>query len=432
MLILTGGRVVDPSLDLDALRDIRIESGLIVEIAESIDPAAHPGAELLDARGRVVAPGFIDMHVHLREPGQTWKESIATGAAAAVAGGFTAVAAMPNTLPALDEPERIEEVRRRALAANLARVYPVGAITKRREGVELAPFWRLFDAGAVAFSDDGSTIADAYVLRQAALYARDVPGPFISHCEDHSLKGDAVMHESLRSITLGLRGSPGLAEEIIVARDLLIAGEVRRPWHIAHLSTARSLALMRFAREQGIAATCEVTPHHLLLSDAFFHDFTATAKVNPPLRSEDDAKALRDGVRDGTIEVLATDHAPHTEEEKALLLDDAPVGFSGLEIAVGAYAEALPDLPLARFVALLSCNPARVLGIPGGTLAPGSPADLTLFGEALWRVDPGAFHSRGKNTPFAGRLFRRRAWATIVGGRVVMRDGLILPGGVIS
>ena len=252
-----------------------------------------------------------------------------------------------------------------------------------------------------------------------------MPGVFISHCEDGDLKGEAVMNEGARSFELGLAGSPGLAEDVGVARDILIGGDTKKPFHIAHLSTAMSAELVRFGRAQGIAVTCEVTPHHLLLGDDRFEDFGADAKVNPPLRVERDLAALRAAVRDGTIDAFATDHAPHTREEKAQLLADAPVGFSGLEIAVGAYAMALPDLPLDRFVALLSTNPARILGVRGGSLAVGVPADVTIFAERSWRVDTTAFHSLGKNTPFAGTTFRRRAIATIVAGRVVMRDGAI-------
>ena len=333
---------------------------------------------------------------------------------------------MPNTEPALDSPALIAEVVRLATSAGLARVYPIGTITRGRAGKELSPYWRLRDAGAVAFSDDGYTVASARVLRQAALYARDVPGTFISHCEDSDLKGDAVMNEGARSFELGLPGSPGLAEDLIVARDILIAGDTGKPFHIAHLSTATSAALVRFGRAQGTAVTCEVTPHHLLLGDDRFDGFRADAKVNPPLRLEADTAALRAAVRDGTIDAFATDHAPHTREEKAQLLADAPVGFSGLEIAVGAYAAALPDLPLERFVALLSTNPARILGVPGGTLRIGAPADVTVFAERPWRVDANAFYSLGKNSPFDGTIFSRRAIATIVGGAPVMRDGRVL------
>ena len=420
-ILVRGGRVVDPALGLDAVRDVLLRDGLVAEIAEHLAPPE--GAEVVEAAGAFVAPGFIDMHVHLREPGHSHKETIVTGCAAAVAGGFTAVACMPNTEPALDSPAAIAEVLRLATAARTARVYPIGAITRGRKGRELAPFWGLRDAGAVAFSDDGTTVEDARVLRQAALYARDVPGVFISHCEDERLKAGAVMNEGAQSLRLGLAGSPGLAEDVIVARDLLIAGDTGKPFHIAHLSTAGSVQLMEFARSRGTAATCEVTPHHLLLTDARFAAFTGDAKVNPPLRAESDAAALRAAVRAGAIDVFATDHAPHTPEEKEMLLEEAPVGFSGLEVAVGAYALALPDLPVERFVALLSTNPARILGVPGGTLAPGSPADVTIFADRAWTVDVARFHSLGICTPFEGMTLPRRPIATIVGGRPVMLDG---------
>ena len=421
-LLIRGGRVGDPSQGLDAVRDLLLRDGRVAEIGEHLEAG---DAELYDAGGTVVAPGFIDMHVHLREPGQTHKETIATGAAAAVAGGFTAVACMPNTEPALDSPALVAEVLRLAASAGLARVYPIAAITRGRAGKELAPYWRLHDAGAVAFSDDGTTVANPRVLRQAALYARDVPGVFISHCEDADLRGDAVMNEGTRSFELGLDGAPDLAEDVIVARDILISGDTQKPFHIAHVSTAMSLEVVRFGRAQSIVVTCEVTPHHLLLGDDRFHGFRADAKVNPPLRLERDIAALRAAVRDGTIDVFATDHAPHTREEKAQLLADAPVGFSGLETAVGAYAAALPDLPLHRFVALLSTNPAKILGVPGGSLRPGGPADVTIFAERPWRVEASTFHSLGKNTPFDGAGFSRRAIATIVGGRFAMRDGVV-------
>jgi dihydroorotase len=426
-LLIRGGRVVDPSQQLDALRDIRIENGLIVEIGEHLEPRdwGFDETTTLDASGAVVAPGFIDMHVHLREPGQTHKETVATGSAAAVAGGFTAVACMPNTEPALDSPALIAEVLRLGQAAALARIHPIAAVTRGRAGRELAPFWLLRDAGAVAFSDDGATIADARVLRQAALYARDVPGPFIQHCEDPVLKGDAVMHEGERSLQLGLPGSPGLAEDVIVARDLLIAGETEKPFHIAHVSTAASLELIRFARTRETIVTCEVTPHHLLLGDDHFAEFRADAKVNPPLRGQGDVAALRAAVRDGTIDAFATDHAPHTREEKAQLLADAPSGFSGLELAIGAYALALPDLALDRFVALLSTNPARILGVAGGTLRTGSFGDVTVFADHDWTVEASRFYSLGKNTPFDGWTFHRRAVATVVAGALVMHRGKV-------
>jgi dihydroorotase len=422
--VVRGGRVIDPSLGLDALLDVVIENGFITEIVEHADTAY---ARVVDATGAIVAPGFIDMHVHLREPGFTHKETIATGAAAAVAGGFTAVACMANTEPALDSATIVADVLRRAEAAGLARVYPIGAVTKARAGVELAPYHLLADAGCVAFSDDGSTVENALVLRNAARYASDLTSIFISHCEDPKLKGDAVMNEGGPSTRLGLPGSPGLAEDIIVARDLLIAEDTGKPWHIAHVSTATSLDLMRWARSRGVRATCEVTPHHLLLLDDRFDTYRADAKVNPPLRAERDREALLAGVRDGTIDVFATDHAPHGLDEKAQLLSEAPVGFSGLEIALGAYAAALPDLPLARMIELHSINPARILGVPGGSLAVGSVGDVTVFAERPWTVDTRLFHSKGRNTPFDGATFPRRALATIVGGAVVYEHGRVLP-----
>ncbi|HVA36445.1 MAG TPA: dihydroorotase [Candidatus Dormibacteraeota bacterium] len=418
-ILLRGGRVIDPAQGLDALRDVLIERGCIAKIAERIDDAEAAGALELDVRGAVVAPGFIDPHVHLREPGQSHKETIASGCAAAVAGGFTAVAAMPNTQPAIDSPQIVREVIERARAAGLARVYPIGAITRRREGKELAPYGLLAQAGAVAFSDDGSTVDDARVLRRAALYARDLEAPFISHCEEAALRAGGVMNEGATSARLGIAGSPRLAEDVVVARDLLIAGDTGKRWHIAHLSTGRGLELVKWARSQGIRATCEVSPHHLVFTDRLFEGFTARGRVCPPLRVEDDIAALRAGVRDGSVDVLATDHAPHTAGDKAGPLSETAVGFTGLEIAVGAYAHALPDLPLERMVALLSTNVARLLDVPGGTLAIGSAADVTVLRDESWLVDPEAFQSMGRITPFAGMRLPRRAVATIVDGRVV-------------
>jgi dihydroorotase len=422
--IVRGGRVIDPTLRLDAIRDVAIEGGFVSAIGEHLDTR---DARVVEAAGAIVAPGFIDMHVHLREPGQTYKETIATGTAAAVAGGFTAVACMPNTEPALDTAALVAEVLRRAEAAGLARVYPIGALTRARGGVELAPYHILADAGCVAFSDDGSTVASALVLRNAARYASDIEAIFVSHCEDATLKADAVMNEGRSSARLGLAGSPGLAEDIIVARDLLIAEDTGKPWHIAHVSTATSLDLVRWARSRGVRASCEVTPHHLLLLDDRFDSYRADAKVNPPLRADRDRQALLAGVRDGTIDVFATDHAPHGLDEKAQLISAAPVGFSGLEIALGAYAAALPDVPLARMIELHSVNPARLLGVPGGTLAVGSCGDVTVFAERPWTVDARLFQSKGKNTPFDGATFPRRAIATIVGGAVVYEHGRVMP-----
>ena len=410
---------MDPSQELDAVRDVRLQDGIVVEIGEHLE--LRDGEGRFDASGTYVAPGFIDMHVHLREPGFPEKETVATGTAAAVAGGFTAVACMPNTEPALDTPDTVRDLRAKPA---YCRVHVIAAITRGRMGKDMVDYTALAAAGAVAFSDDGVSVADAGVLRNAALAARGVRGRFVSHCEDACLKGNTHLHEGSTSAKLGLGGSPGLAEDTVVARDLLIARETRKPWHIAHVSTGVSVALVAAAKERGIDATCEVTPHHLVFTDAEVASQGAAAKVNPPLRSPDDAAALRAAVRAGTIDAFASDHAPHTAAEKTGGLESAAVGFSGLEIAVGAYAFALPDLPVTRFVQLLSTTPARLLGEDGGTLRVGSPADVTIFADRSWRVDPAAFYSKGKSTPFAGMTLPRQAVAVFVGGKRVLATGV--------
>ncbi len=413
-LLIKGGRVVDPSLALDAVRDVRIVGGIVYAIGE--DLAVRDDELVFDATGALVAPGFIDMHVHLREPGFSEKETIASGTRAAVRGGFTAVACMPNTRPPLDEPAAVEGVLQAAALDAACSVYPVAAITRGRAGKEPCDFEALAHAGAVAFSDDGDSVADPSVLRAAALAARDVEGVFISHCEDAGLKGEGVMTEGQTSRELGLAGSPALAEDVVVGRDLLIAGETGKPWHIAHISTHIAVDLVRQARARGVVATCEVTPHHLNLAADSVRELRSRAKVNPPLRTQDDVRALREAVRDGTIDAFASDHAPHTAAEKSTEIGAAAVGFTGLEVAVGAYALALPDLPALRFVELLSVNPARILKVEGGTLAVGSRADVTIFADRPWVVDPARFASKGRATPFEGRTLPRRVLATVVAG----------------
>ena len=425
-MLVRGGHVVDPAQRLDARLDLRLRGGVVAELSQHLSP--EDGEQIVEADGAYVAPGFIDMHVHLREPGNSEKETIATGTAAAAAGGFTAVAAMPNTNPALDTPELIRWVAQRGEEIGLARVYPIGAITRGRKGQEVAAYDALADAGAVAFSDDGNTVMDTAVMLLAARQQRLL----IVHCEDERLKQGTVMTLGPTSRKLGVAGVPPVSEDAIVSRDVLVAAQADCPLHVAHISTRNAVEIVRWAKDvprpQGerFSLTCEAAPHHLVFTEADVEQFGARAKVNPPLRFEEDVRALCDAVRDGTIDVFATDHAPHTQLEKSGGLQDACVGFTGLEIAVGAFAYAIADLPVTRFVELLSTNPARILGVRGGTLIPGAAADVTIFADRPWRVDPSEFHSKGKTTPFAGMTLPRRAIATIVGGRLVMQDGRIL------
>lgn len=423
-MLIANGHVVDPAMSLDARLDVRIRNGLIVELGEHLVP--EPDEDVLDASNAYVAPGFIDMHVHLREPGNPEKETLETGAAAAAAGGFTSVAAMPNTRPAIDSPEVVRGLLARSEEIGLARIYPIAAITKARAGKELVDYDALLQAGALAFSDDGSTVMDNALMLRAAEHRKLL----IVHCEDERLKQGTVMTLGPTSRKLGLPGVPALSEDVVVARDVLVAAQAECPLHIAHISTAAAVGIVRWAKQarDALAAswlTCEVAPHHLTFTEADVERLGPRGKVNPPLRFESDARALRDAVRDGTIDVFATDHAPHTHAEKSGSMEEACVGFTGLEVAVGAYAHALPGLPATRFVELLSTNPARILGVRGGTLAPGKPADVTVFADRPWTVDPEQFYSKGKATPFAGMTLPRRAIATIVGGKKVLFEGRV-------
>jgi dihydroorotase len=419
-LVIRGARVVDPSQDLDRIADLLIEDGKIVAAGGSI-PAG--GAEIVDARGLVAVPGFVDMHVHLREPGFEYKETVASGTRAAAAGGFTAVASMANTHPVNDCAAVTEFIRKKAAEARMARVHPIGATTRSMEGKELAEIGEMVAAGAVAISDDGRPVEDANVMRRAMEYAKAFGIAVIEHCETLELHPGGVMNEGYWSTALGLRGIPRASEEIAVARNVRLAELTGARFHVAHLSTAGALASVRGAKARGLSVTCEVTPHHLLLTDERACGYDTQAKMKPPLTTEEDRQALLAGLRDGAVDAIATDHAPHHPDEKDDDFDSAPFGIVGLETAVSLCLDRLVRpgiIPLGRLVELLSSGPARILKVEGGTLAPGARADVTLLDlERPFRVEPQSFLSKGKSTPFAGWELRGRAVRTIVGGETV-------------
>jgi dihydroorotase len=424
-LLIKGGRIIDPSQQLDRIADLLIEDGRVKSLEEpgSAGAVSASDSEVFDATGLIIAPGFIDLHVHLREPGEEYKETIASGAAAAVAGGFTSICAMPNTKPVNDNASVTRFIIEKGREAGLARVYPVGAVTRESKGEELAEMAEMKAAGAVAVSDDGRPVMNSQVMRHAMEYARDHGLVVVDHCQDLHLAAGGVMHEGRYSTLLGLRGMSSAAEESQVARDIMLAELTGARVHIAHISTEGSVELVRRAKGKGIAVTCEVTPHHLALTDAAVIGFDTNTKTSPPLRSEKDRAALIDGVRDGTIDAIATDHAPHHSDEKMLEYDRAPSGVVGLETALGVVLTALhhsAGVPLSRIVEMLTIGPARAFSLPGGTLAPGSPADITIFDpEREWTVDPQRFKSKSRNTPFAGWKLRGQVVVTFVRGKRV-------------
>lgn len=425
-LLVRGGRLVDPAAGRDGNFDVVLRDGTVAAIGEAL---SADGAEVLDARGLLVFPGFIDLHAHLREPGQEYAETIASGSAAAAAGGFTAVCAMPNTDPANDSRTVTAFVAARAQLAGGARVYPIGAITRGRRGEELAEFGEMRNSGAVAVSDDGDWLADGDLLRRAIEHAAPFGITVVQHAEDRSLSRRAPMHEGAVSTRLGLAGQPDVAEAAAVARDLLIAAMAGGRLHFAHLSTALAVNSVREAKARGSSVTCEATPHHLTLTDdeVARSGYSTRFKMNPPLRERADVAALVDALVDGTIDAIATDHAPHHADEKDVEFDAAPFGVVGLETAAAVIFDRLVApgrLSLTRFAELFSAGPARVFGLPGGTLAPGSPADVTIFDpERRWTVDPSRFASLGRSTPFAGWDLVGAPAVTVVGGRVVWRRG---------
>jgi dihydroorotase len=422
-ILLAGGRVIDPARGADAVADVLLVDGKVEAIGTGL--GRPDGAELVDASGLVVAPGLVDLHVHLREPGQEDLETVATGAMAAAAGGFTAICAMPNTDPVTDNQAAVGFIVRQAMRAGKARVYPIGALSMGQHGEQLTEFGELIGAGAVAVSDDGRPVVSSHLMRTALEYAQVFGIPVADHCEDPTLSQGGAMHEGLVSTRLGLQGIPAAAEEIHVARDILLAELTGGHVHLCHMSTRGSVELIRRAKDKGLRVTAEATPHHFTLTHERVEGYDTNAKMNPPLREAADREAIREALRDGTIDVIATDHAPHHYDAKEREFDLAPNGILGLETALGLAIRELVEpglLSLPRLVELMSTVPARTFRLPGGTLATGAPADVVVFDPALrWTVDPAAFHSKSRNTPFGGAELAGRVALTIVGGRVVYR-----------
>ncbi len=436
--LIKGGRVIDPYLGLDKVADVAIEDGKVVGVDSGID-LEH--AEVVDATGKIVCPGFIDLHTHLREPGFEYKETIATGTAAAARGGFTTVCAMPNTSPVMDSRSIVDFVLTKAAEEGVVRVLPIGAVTKGSKGKELAEMGELAEAGAIGFSDDGHPVSDDNVMRQALGYASSLGLPIINHAEVASLSSGGVMNEGWVATRLGLKGIPNSAEEIMVARDIELARLTGGRVHIAHASTAGTIELVRRAKEHGINVTCEVTPHHLTLADETvmghlsangpFDTLTeaaydSNARVAPPLRSREDVEAMVEALKEGVIDFIATDHAPHGTVDKQTTFEDAANGISNLETALGSVMALVhaDSVPLPVLIDKLTASPAGFLGRSDlGTLRAGSTADVTIIDpDTEWVVEPSEFASKGKNTPLAGATLRGRVAATVFGGRVVYRE----------
>jgi dihydroorotase len=424
-LLLRGGRLVDPSQRLDAIGDVLLSEGKVEALGGSIDIGSRTDVAVIDCAGLVVSPGFIDVHCHLREPGREDVETIATGARAAAAGGFTAVCAMPNTDPVTDNQAAVGFIIRQAARAKAARVYPIGAISVGQRGESLAEFGEMVGAGAVAVSDDGRPVASAHLMRTALEYARTFGIPVADHCEEPTLANGGAMNEGIVSARLGLKGVPNEAEEIMAIRDILLARRTGGHIHLCHMSTRGSVELIQWGKERNILVTAEVCPHHLSLTEDAVEGYETNAKMNPPLRMAADVEALREGVRDGTIDVIATDHAPHHYDEKEREFADAPNGIVGLETALAVNITWLvtPNIiDLSTLVEKMSCAPARIFHLPGGTLRKESVADVTIFDPAAeWTVDPSRFRSKGRNTPYAGKRLFGRVHFTVVDGQVIHR-----------
>ena len=421
-ILIRNGRIIDPANERDEVGDLFIVDGRIAKQTEVGNQQS--AIEEIDATGLIVSPGLIDIHVHFREPGFGWKETIESGARAAAAGGFTTVVCMPNTSPVADSPSTIAWIKDRAAAVACVRVLPTGAISKNLAGEDLAPIGSLAQAGVVAITDDGHCVQNNELMRRAVEYARMVGVPVLDHCQDYNLVGNGVAHEGYWSTLLGLPGWPAAGEEAIVARNVLLAGCCDHRIHCQHISAGGSVRLLREARARGVRVSGEVCPHHIALTDESIQNFDTNFKMNPPLRAQRDVDALLEGIADGTLDILASDHAPHAKFEKEVEFDAAPFGIVGLETELGLFIELLfhrhKTIGLPRLIEMLTINPARLLGLESGTLSLGAPADITLIDPDLeWTVDAGTFQSTSRNTPFHGWKLKGRAVRTIVAGKTV-------------
>lgn len=421
-LLIKNGRVIDPASGHDAVADVAIDDGVIAAIGKKLSLA---GAEVFDADGMIVAPGFIDMHVHLREPGFEHAESIESGSRAAAAGGFTSICPMPNTSPVNDNATVTSYIVEKARRGAIVNVFPIGAITKGSKGEELAAIGSMRNAGAVAISDDGQPVMNARMMRRAMEFANSCGIPIINHCEDLHLSAGGDMHEGLASVQMGLRGIPGCSEDVMVARDILLAEVTGARYHVAHISSRHSVEMVRFAKTRGLAVTAEATPHHLALADRDIPQYDSNYKMKPPLRSCHDVEAVIEGVLNGAIDAIATDHAPHPGSEKMQEFEKCPFGILGLETALGVTLGELVHsgkITLPRLIALFTTGPAKILGLNRGTLAKGAPGDVTIFSENReWTYDVNNSFSKSRNSPFDGKTFRGGPLATVVGGVVVWR-----------
>ena len=426
-LLLKGGRIINPAEKFDKSADVLVEDGKIKEIGENL---AADGAEVYDATNKVVTPGLIDLHVHFREPGQEAKEDFESGANAAAAGGFTTVCTMPNTKPTVDDAAMVRSLEKRAEDVAKVHVKIIGAVTKGQEGKELAELGDMIEAGAVAFSDDGHYDQKAKVLLNAFDYLHTFDKVIVNHDEETSLVEDGVMNEGHRSAMLGLKGRPTVAEDIAVARDIMLAEYAGSRVHVAHISSARAVDIVRQAKKRGVRVTCEVTPQHLTMTDECVNLFDTSTKINPPLRAQKDCEALLEGLKDGTIDAIVTDHSPHAQEDKDREYIYAPSGFPGLETSLGIMLTDLyhaGKLDLPTIVSKMTCEPAKVFGMDAGTLAAGKSADITVIDpELCWTVDEKKFYTKGSHSPFIGRELKGKAVLTVVAGKIVMQDGEVL------